>query len=90
MSGQVPMTAVMASTMIVMVMNSMPSIFSLGMWMQMATHTETQSNSIQACEQPGGYTDNTDDCDDTDPNTGVWYADNDNDGFGDPNHATHP
>ena len=34
-----------------------------------------QSNSIQACEQPGGYTDNTDDCDDTDPNqsTGVWY-----------------
>ncbi len=40
------------------------------------------------CDQPTGYVDNLDDCDDTDPtinpNT-VWFVDFDGDGFGNPN-----
>ena len=43
-----------------------------------------------SCDQPSGFVDNTDDCDDTDadinPNT-VWYADLDGDGYGDPDNT---
>ena len=46
-------------------------------------------NSILVdCDQPAGYVNNFDDCDDTDsainPNT-IWYVDFDGDGFGNPN-----
>ncbi len=44
-----------------------------------------------ACDQPSGYVDNSDDCNDgeadVNPDT-VWYADTDNDQFGDPSGAT--
>jgi hypothetical protein len=42
---------------------------------------------LERCDQPGGYVDNDDDCDDADPDANisqVWYADADGDGFGDP------
>ena len=43
--------------------------------------------SDEACDQPDGFVDNSDDCDDLDgdihPDT-VWYADTDSDGYGDP------
>lgn len=47
------------------------------------------SFSASFCSQPAGYVSNNLDCDDSDPNiltsTSVWYEDQDNDGFGDPN-----
>src|SRR3954471_15065788 len=49
------------------------------------------NDSLVACDQPSGYVDNADDCDDNDssinPDT-VWYADNDADGYGDPSNFT--
>ena len=46
---------------------------------------------LNACDQPQGYVDNSDDCDDADvffnPNT-VWYVDADADGFGDSSSTT--
>ena len=44
--------------------------------------------STEACVQPTGYVDNTDDCDDVDASISpmtTWYADMDMDGFGDVN-----
>ena len=43
--------------------------------------------STQACRQPFGQVDNSDDCDDSDPTVRsgpTWYADLDGDGYGDP------
>jgi hypothetical protein len=46
------------------------------------------NSTIDSCDQPLGYVDNMDDCDDTDGATSPlteWYADVDLDGFGDVN-----
>ncbi|MED5371761.1 MAG: MopE-related protein [Myxococcota bacterium] len=52
--------------------------------------SDNASFARQACEQPEGYADNNQDCDDLDaeinPET-FWYADDDGDGYGDPDDA---
>lgn len=45
------------------------------------------NNTQNDCEQPTGFVDNNDDCDDTDASIGeetIWYLDADGDGLGDP------
>jgi len=49
------------------------------------------ASTVDACDQPSGYVDNSEDCDDTDdtlhPDT-VWYLDADSDGYGGTSTAT--
>jgi len=49
------------------------------------------NNTVLACEQPEGYTNNPADCDDNNPdltNGLLWYPDADSDGYGDPQGAS--
>ena len=46
----------------------------------------TPNEQVASCTRPSGYASNSDDCDDSDPDTNPnsrWYRDDDGDGFGD-------